>query len=275
MITLFPSLLALVIKIWLLWYGREALPRKRNLLAFLIALFVLNGAELILLILVGSHADPMWVLKIYYVGAVTSVASFAVLANEIAGLQWAWHTRLHLLAGLGLSALFIGTDWIIQGAQELSYTIAREPGVHYWMFQVYALGGLLSALGALAYGMLRAPSNLERKRNAVVLIAVAPTIASSVLIIALMAMGYPMNATVWLSAMIVILLMAIIWSETTEGLFGILSRVPFTREWRTHRKVRDQINSLMVNVSQENGSASLKSYLQEIEGELVRRAYEA
>jgi DNA-binding NtrC family response regulator len=106
----------------------------------------------------------------------------------------------------------------------------------------------------------------------VIFLAVLPTVISSIVIIILMQFGIAINATIVLPSTITVLLVIVVWSDTTTGLFGVLSVIPGTGERQLRKIINDEVMRISAEVL-DGDHVSLKERLRKIEHQVVGNVY--
>ncbi len=273
---LFACIFAIVVKVWLLWRGGRPLQNSINkpLLVFLLALFVLNITELFALLNVKTGFDALIVLKLYYSALVLSIAALMAMVLHVTGYHWRWVPSVLVAIASSLLAVLLLTPYIVADAQPLQYSITRVAGSHYWIFQLYT--GIFLAVSWLWLGwhafVNTGLSLIAKKRCKVLVLSVTPAILVGLIVLLVMHAGVVTNASIWVSSAISLLLIALVYTETEQGVFGFLSGMPSTREWKLRRHVGHQIDRLTVDViGSEHGS--LKACVHSIECQLVMQTY--
>lgn len=263
-----PAMLALAIKVWLLTRRKE-IHRNQALLGLFLALSLLNVAEIVLL-LQPSWANLMDWLRIYYVGAAGSVASLFLFCVRVCLRQYLYVLVVPVLAlAAAIGALFGFSDALISGHDRMAYTVTRIPGEHYWVFQGYALTLFLMSVIVLVWGYRFSKDKTIRRHAFASFIAILPPILVGTLILAVMAMGYSINAVIYLPIAISFTLIMLVLADSSEDMRSILPYVPGTRESQMFYQVKQVVfnqnmghkeqikafkNILSKNLVEEHGS---------------------
>ncbi|MDG2176163.1 MAG: hypothetical protein P8M72_08560 [Gammaproteobacteria bacterium] len=265
----FPSFLAIAIKLWLLVNSN-----KRNLLVThwpLMLVLLGTGVTNLLQFLTFSQLITPGVaaLEIYYLGVILSI--FGLLCLSIRNIKLSAQLTLyfsHILNGLTtvLVLLVLGTDLVIAGYQMIGSSITRLAGPYYWLFQVYAMFGLLLAIGLNVYGAFGESSSGHKCKAT--LLCFLPIVISGIAIILLMQAGANINASLILPLATTYLLLALIYIENKDKVFKILVRMPFTHERKGFKLLTAEIEHFLGEAS--NGDkVTLKKLTKAIERHVV------
>ena len=262
-----PSVSALAIKIIIFWLGRHTLRAISPwFLAFLIAFCGVNLVELITFTYVSRPYEATPWLTLYYLFAVASCILLLGLSLETSGYLSPRKGQALLAVG-GLCALvLIIPGAAIAGVDSIGYSITRVPGPLYWVLPLSIVSTLLGSLAVLGYSYRRNPDPVRRRRALVLLIANVPMVTMVVIVTLLMQLGFRINAVVFVSFCINILLVVLLYTEKQARLFNFLAMIPATREHR----ISDNLSQLLFN----RPSLSLKDAQQAFERELVNGAME-
>lgn len=230
-----PSVSAIAIKILMVWYGRKMIMEANMWLwLFLAGLFSINLFELLTFYLPIEHDSPasLFLLKFYYIAAVGAGAAFVVLSLDLAKKATRrWRMGIAITSVIAAAAIII-PDAALSGVQSIGYSITRVSGPWYWIIQVAIPGYLLIATVLLMVSAIKNKEWLVRRRALALLLGMAPTVVSVLLVMIFMQLGYRINATVIVSFCINILLGVLIYTEREHGLFRFLSFIPATSEYK-------------------------------------------
>lgn len=270
-----PSLLAITLKIAIFLRYHGSLRRENiDLGLFFLAVFFLNIAELFS-INAGDHAEntQMLILLAYYCSVIFIIHSFASLSLEYSGFQWQ-KDKIKLGLKLALAVLILATIFsrsVIAGVEPMNYSLTRLAGENYWLFQIYALSGLVFAVGLLVRGLRKITSNIGRQRCLVVLLSASAPILMTMAVIVLMALGININGAIFMSLALTFMLAMMVYAEEKTRLFRLLTFVPYSRERRFHKKLLQQITQC-ISISDDPNqqqSLQLKEMMKEFEGSVV------
>lgn len=229
----FPSAIVLAIKIWLFFYARHTLINENRVLGvFLAALLLLNLSELIGYNYLQDIPNALTPLLCYYAALICTIYAFVNLSASMSGVLWLYRPVVQGVLAVILVILMFGSEQLIAGVQSIGYSYTRVPGPYYWVLPLYIVINLLLAIALLCFGVFRHDERIMRRRCLVVLLGFLPTVLVMFLIIALMTLGYKMNASVLISITTTIFLLVLIVTENKLSLFNLLRKIPFTEENR-------------------------------------------
>ncbi|MEX1032175.1 MAG: helix-turn-helix domain-containing protein [Cellvibrionaceae bacterium] len=228
-----PSMIAVTIKLIMVWYGRNMIMNANAWLwAYLGSLFGLNCLEMVSFLFsqTPESSGAKYFLGTYYFFAITSNTLFLALSLQLVG----WFNRISCfvvvtLTTVGLLLIVIPNAAFI-GVESIGYSVTRIAGPYYWVIQIIVVGSLISSFVLLAVAGKSSADWYRRRRATALLIGSAPTVVAILIIMVLMQMGFQINATVVVSLTINILLGVLIYTEYEYGLFKFLSFIPSTQE---------------------------------------------
>ena len=267
-----PSLLALLIKTWLFWFGRRSLlDYNISLGFFLVALFCLNLAEFNLFFYVDKPEQAMGWMLFYWLSAILAVSSFVYLSGQLSG----YPISLRHIMPLTFIMLFIlySTNLFVAGTEAISYSVTRIKGDYYNFLQIYILVHLFIGLSLLGYAGFRHKDKWIRKKCSIIFIAMLPTVVAVATVLFLMQIGIHVNATGIVSLTVVFFLVAIIFTETKYSLLNLLVIAPLSRESRYLKQILSPAVNFLFFIY--NGKKiRLKDQLKQIEMVLIMTALE-
>ena len=269
-----PSLVALLIKGILFAVARGRLFRRNTALAvFLVALFALNLAEFMLLINSTSSSASLWIMKGYYTAAMFAAAAFLVLTLSLSSPDKLAFPVLLFTAGL-MSAFIIAGDSLIAGTRLISYSVTKVPGDYYWVIQAFILLNVIPGLIILGINAFKSPDQIVRQKSTVTLIAAAPMGIFTISIMAAMAYGYSINATVVQPLLSSLLLVILVLTEAKYHLFRFLSYIPLTPEYKVRTRAQTMVNQAISELY-TNHKLALKDLRSEFETALIELAIQS
>ncbi len=268
-----PSVMALLVKVWLCINVRKTFQRENITLAsFLVSLFFLNLIELTSFHYISSDLSVQRiVLNLYYVSLIFTIATFFCLSVFLSYASRLNRPILVLALATLISIAVCFTDLIISGVKPIAYSGTRIPGQYYWIIQLYVVCALIASAILLIAGVLNLEERLARVRCGIVLAAFLPTILSIIAVAALMEMGLEINATMWVSSGTTLFLLVIIYTEDRFDLFKLLEKIPFTEENKKSKAHYNSLRKLFFN-SQYGSKVDLRELLQNIEDAILENA---
>lgn len=273
---LIPSITAICFKIAIFLRYQDSLRRENfNLCVLFLAAFMLNLVELISFERTYSHDTSLLILIAYYCCAVFIVHGYLNIAIEYSKLTWhkkAIQLGLNVLLAIVTLALIFDRGVIADYELGMGgYALTKIEGSRYWIFQIYALGGMAAALGLLISGARKLDSNLQRRQCLVFLLSSLAPVLITTGVILLQAQGFPVSAGIFMSLAFTVMLAIIVYAEEKSRLFRLLTMVPFSSERKLHSKLLQQITECVaINDSPDSESnLNLKQMMKSLEGSVV------
>jgi hypothetical protein len=269
-----PSVLAISIKIGIFLRYHTSLRRENlELGIFFLAVFFLNIFELLSIKTEFSEQTSLLILLSYYCSVVFIIHGFINVSLHYS--QFKWHTATIktalnvILAALVVAIIFSRS--LIAAAETLNgFTLTAVTGDFYWVIRAYLLLGLSFAVGLLIHGMRQGSSNVLRQKCLVVLISSATPVMVAVGVTILMSLGVHINAAIFMSLALSLMLGLMVYAEEKTRLFRLLTIVPYTRERQLHRQLLSKITDC-VSISDDPTlrSLNLRQMMKELEGSVV------
>ena len=271
MIYALPALVAIVIKVAMVWWSRRLLLETWPFFAFLACLAAHNLFE------IGFYIDPSPELKTammygYYVASVFALGFGLVFGVAL----WRAHLAVKaaaLAAGSAglIGALVVGTDFVVAGFEPLNFSYTRIPGPGYIVFPIYALVCLGGMTGAIILSIRGASNNYVKARNSLILAGFVPFVLVVGMVPVLMTMGFAVNAAMVVPVTTTIFLLVILYALSHDAIFDIRSLIIGTEQF--HRLKRLVAHVAYVHRSPE--SSTPNDLLNDLELEIYRQALKA
>ncbi len=273
---LIPSIVAICFKVAIFLRYQDSLRKENfNLCVMFLAVFLLNLVELISFERAYSYETSLLILIAYYCCGTFVVHGYLNIALEYSKFSWhAKEIRIFLNVLLAIITLCLIFDRGFIADWELGmggYALTKVEGSRYWIFQIYALGGVAAAASLLVYGMRNLESNLQRRQCLVFLLSsLAPVLIMSGVIV-LQAQGVPISAGIFMSLAFTFMLAIIVYAEEKSRLFRLLTMVPYSSERKLHAKLLQQITECVtINDSPDaDSNLNLKQMMKSLEGSVV------
>lgn len=272
---LIPSFLAICLKLAILFRYQRSLTRENIALCiFFVAVFLWNLIELVFLD--GNYSDQVnfFLLVCAYCSIIFLVHAFLSIAIEYAKPRWQKLEQIKLALNLFLGYLVVSVIFdrgMIAGFEPNGFTLTKIPGERYWIFQIYLLAGVLTALTLLVNGVVKLKDNLDKQRCLAVLLAAVPAAAVGIFVVISQALGAGSTATIFQSLGFTLMLGVLVYAEKKSRLFKLLTFIPFTRERKLHKKILAQITDcIAINDDPSTQQPiNLKHMMREFEGLVV------
>lgn len=254
--TSIPALIALVLKLGLLTYALFT-PRRNfltNLFLVLVAVFtVQNVVEFVGLNELAARGAVKeleaygfaWVAFLMVAVAVLLHISLRVSFDlpELPGGR-AVATLIYAPL-LGLLYLLLFTDLVIQGFRPYLDAVVRVPGPYYFLAATYFALYILASLANLIYGARRGrPSATARARNRLWLLAILPTAALVMYLVAAQHLGIAkLTGAVYLPITVTFFLLVTAYAISHQRLFDVDILFPWSRNRRERVAFRARIDA--------------------------------
>ena len=270
-----PSLLALIIKLWLFKVAGRRLFLDNPMLAFfLCSLLGMNINEFGYYAFANEATVLLPVLLLFYITVVYAVAAYFLMVIDM--LYPVRFVKTGLLSVATLLAMVTATtDLVIADAVRTDYSITRVAGEFYWVMQAYLLVLLVGGLFLLARGALKNTQSMIRKRCLAILLGTSPVILTGIGILAAIQLGFEPNGALILSLMTTVTLILLIYIESRYRLFLFLSYVPYTRERQIRKAVTDLVAESVEALFKSGGALDMKAVSGKFESALIEMAIEA
>lgn len=266
-----PSFIALVLKLWVLWYARRRIQENPILLLTIVIMLIWNGAEFLSFSEWRQHFAGDLLLYSYYIGLTLTTGALAHVIGRVFKIQqMAFYTVLWVTC-LSCTMLIAIPGLALLGHEEISYSITRIPGPLYPVWQMYIVSVICAMLGALIYGSAQLKELLQRRRCFALLIGLSPLLGTGIVILISMQLGMAINGTMLLSLMSSFFLLTLLYTEQRYNLFRLLSFVPYTPEHALNKRF-EQAVARMRQDSYTANSNGLKGPLKELEALCLQMA---
>ena len=259
-----PAIVALLVKIAIVYFSRSGLLNSRTtktFLALLIVLSIANVLELLSYYYKDTLPGTLIALRIYYVTLLLLFAFLfqisVLILDETVGKKVGLGNYI-LSGGMALAMLF--TDLFITGATSLGYTVTRIAGEYYPVFQLYAVLMLILSISTCIYGFKKAEHHFTRIQSMYVLIAVFFLALPIVIAIVLMLFEIKVNAAIILPIGTSIFLVVMTYGLNAEGLYDLRVWIPGTVMFKLHRSFHKEF---MLNLDGTEMSAKERNQAHE------------
>lgn len=267
MIWIIPSVTALLIKSFLFFYSN--VHKKKYFFYFLISTFFLNLVEMIAFFRLGHD---LIVLKLYYCAIVFTTLYLLLTCAEISKTMNHFMRHVSLVISYALNVIILFTNEIVLGYEILpNSSITRTPGGYYFVFQIYVLTSILAAIFILIKRAVYENDRQLKRRCIIAIVGFIPFFILSFVLIALMQLGYKVNAAVLLSLATCIMLFVFISLSDKHALFTMMKFVPFSKEREHYLELRKYIEKLTLPAVGEY--IDMKSVFKEMESVVIRNTH--
>lgn len=237
-IYILPALVALVAKLVILFYAQRSPGQSRMFFSLVLILACHNLCE-VLIFLEFSSGERYEILSAYYVATIWALCFLLIYANEVSRATILKFKTPLIATSVVITLFLVFSNAIIDGGRSIGYVMTAIKGPFYWVFQVFALVMLISTFVLLSAGYKRAKNHLIEIQTLNVLIALAPVMIVCFAIIALMNMGFDINATAVLPLATTLFLLMTLKNEAEHRLTDVRRFLPFSIERKTSNEIMD------------------------------------
>ncbi|MGK0439595.1 MAG: hypothetical protein ACJATK_002555 [Paracoccaceae bacterium] len=233
-----PALIALLTKIWIFVFAKKTNHTSQIFLWLLVFFAANNLSEFLVISQLLNNAVSESLLKSYYVALLFSLAYMCIFTMSVAYKDS--HTKFNLLT-IGIAALMalitFQTNWIVAGAISVDYTVTAVRGAYYFVFQLTVLTGFAWILYTLVRRYLNTLDIDVQLKCFYAGLTLSPIIIMSIIVMAMMQMGYQYTGAILLPFASTFLLLLVVLTEKNNDLIGIQSRLPFSEQRKAEKKI--------------------------------------
>lgn len=248
-----PAIVALVLKLLLLWIVKLMPLRNsesRLFLAFLSVLALHNFSEIMVFNYSGPHEGiiPLRSGLLYFTMSVVAMAVLLHLMLVRLRSSTDWNVPveqckwfLYVPGGVVLVMLWM-TDDMIKGFVPFEFSYTRVPGPLYIWFEIYALAYLVASLAILIVSTVCSINRSQKRKNIITLFGMTPIIVLPVVVIALQGIGLNLfNLPLWFALALTFFLMVMAYAIYEYRLFDVFFHLPGTRLHRRRTRFHQGI----------------------------------
>ena len=240
-IYIMPALLALTVKLFLLFVARNERNGSSIFFTLLLLLACHTMAEVLVYIEYFKGDYSTHVLRWYYVMTLCGVAAILVYAFQISNLLSSLRSISVTAVALSicLSLFILLTDSVVSGATSIGYALTAEQGPQYWLFQLLFVGILFLISGVLIRGYLTAKDHVAEIQCGYTFLGLLPIVIVALSVVALMGFGMQINAAGIIPICTTFFLLITIKGERAHTLTDVRRHIPFSLERRTSGEIMD------------------------------------
>ena len=240
-IYIIPALIALVVKLFLLFVSRNGSGRSSVFFTVVLLFACHNLAEVLayLEFFRGNYSDH--ILRWYYVMTLCGVSAILVYALEISDLK----RPIRIVSGavvvlaISLSLFILLSDSVVSGAISIGYALTADQGPQYWLSQILFVVMYLLISGVLIRGYLTAKDHVTEIQCSYTMFGLLPIVLVALSVVVLMGFGVSINAAAIIPICTTFFLLITIKGELTHKLTDIRRYIPFSLERRTSSQIMD------------------------------------
>ncbi|MFQ5994625.1 MAG: helix-turn-helix domain-containing protein [Acidiferrobacterales bacterium] len=254
-----PAMLALLAKGGIFLYARFS--RTHNLrtqiyLWFLFALAIQNIAEIAAFYYDGPKQPLPIQLSEGYIYFSASIIAIALLVHLASVLGWdkQARNRMVLIVIYAPAALLQGLLWFspsfVTGFEPMAYTYTKVPGELYFLFEIYTVAYLSTAVVLLIHGSLKQQTTSKRLRNKLMLVGMLPIFLVVVAVVSLQHLGLQyFNTTVTLPIAVTFFLIVTAYATHQHRLFDIEFYIPWSKVRRRKTAFYHRIRAMIAEIA--------------------------
>ena len=263
-----PALLALLIKLGLIYIYRKSVKASTCFLVMVVVFALHNLCEVLAFWEFFHGLNGEFLLKTYHVISLTSLLVICWTVNEVSEIESRNYLKFYGFLVALASSVIVFTDHVISGAGTLSYVITAERGPLYSVFQIMALSLIVMLLYQIYIGYSQAKTHSAQIKSAYMGIALLPQVAAVVIVIIMMNMKLPINGAVIFPLATSLFVFILLAAEHKHQIMDVRRFIPFSDE----RKTSNQIMDIFSKYAQDR--ASYREAVNDIEKLLVEHKYE-
>ncbi|WP_139309902.1 helix-turn-helix domain-containing protein [Teredinibacter haidensis] len=220
----------------------------------------MNICELGVFRVANNQGDGLTALIIYYAFALIAAYSTLALTLTNTTIKTKWWLYPLGTVFLFVEAVLLTPGAAIAGAQSIGYSITRISGPFYIVIQLGLLVPLVTMVCVLGFTILTSKQRSARTLAKTYMFAFAPMATIAILVVLLMALGFKINASGFISVTVCLTIWILFFTSTEKNQYVFLSFIPKTRENKS-------VYTIATNLAcPENG---LKQALLELESRII------
>jgi len=265
-----PALTALLVSIVVFFAALQGRKKKEaNAFCIMIFMFICICVCEVLSAFEFFKAERfLYLFKAYYLIALCGLCAIYAYALHVVRETSKRSVLLVYLVALALSGLVLFTKMIISGIEPLGHTQTAIKGSLYIMFQAFSLVLLGLIIATLLRGYLRPKDHLMQIQCSYTLLALFPFVITSLVILAIMAAGYKVNAALILPIVYVAFMLITLVGESRHQITDVRRFMPYSAERYTSNEIMDIFSSFA------RDEISYRDGINEIERLLVLHKYQ-
>ncbi len=210
----------------------------------------------------------IYLVKAYYLVALCGLCSIFAYSLHVARKKSNTRVLLVYTVSFCLSCLVLFTDIVIEGIEPLGHTQTAIRGELYILFQVFSVALLILIIGTLTRGYMSHKDHMMQIRCSYTLLALLPLVFTCLLILVIMAMGYKVNAVLFMPIVHVAFILITLVGESEHQITDIRRFMPYSVERHTSNEIMDIFSSFA------RDEISYRDGINEIERLLVLHKYQ-
>lgn len=255
-----PAVVALIAKAGMYFYARYSKVHNLQTQLYLLFLFSLSIQNLAEIASFAAHQQGLTSPPSGLLYFSSSIVAIAFLLHLALVLRRNSSVRENLplpgivllyIPALVLEILLWFSPLVVAGFEPMSYTYTKIPGPLYFLFQLYAIGYVCGALGALVYGAMRHPSTFRRLQNKLLVLGLFPWVGLVIAIITLQQFGFRgFNSTVTLPLAITFFLAISAYATHQYRLLDIEFFIPWSKVHQRKTAFYNRIQAIVAEIAQ-------------------------
>lgn len=194
--TMVPALFGICVKLWLLITAKKSRWVNTALIGFVSVLTIQGFTELLLFHGFNLDWNTNFIIRCYYLSIIAAMTYGFYYSMDSATYPVVKYIGLAIcLSAVILSGLIFLTDSVISGVVRLAYITTAIKGHAYWAFQLFTLVSIVGWISCLVLNYRNAVDPKEEVRHFYALIALMPLAILSLILLVLIGIGRPLNAT--------------------------------------------------------------------------------
>jgi len=238
-----PALLALIIKIVVLFYAYRSQGQSKMFVLMVSVFACHNISEVLVFLEAAGTIHSPYVISIYYVSSIWALFTVLSYVLEVCRIE-----ILKLKIGVAalasvLTILIVFSHFIIDGERSIGYVVTAVRGPLYWTFQAFSLGIFVSSVALLIKSTNKSKNHLIEIQSSYTLLALSPLVIGALSIMTLMNLGVSVNAAAIMPIATTLFLLITFKSETQHKLTDLRRFLPWSQERRTSSDIMEIFSS--------------------------------
>jgi len=262
-----PAIIAFVVTSYVLVKISQNKTNSKAFISMVLIFLVHHAAEILSFIEFFKNGQTLYILKVYYVATLWFLVITLIYAREVSKLNLPKFDNLLYAYTLIISSLLLFSDTMISDAASIGYVMTAVKGPLYFLFQLTSISLMVSIIGILFSGYRKSNNHLVEIQCIYMLVAFTPILLAGIGIIALMSLGFKINAIAVVPLATTLFLMITMKSEEQHRLTDMRRFMPNSPERKTSQEIMELFSSYA------RDEMSYRDSINEIERLLVIHKY--
>ncbi len=268
-IYIIPALFALMIKLGVLTLSTKGVSKSPLFFTMVLFFACHNVAEVLGILEFFNGERLTQVLRWYYLMTIGALGVMVLYAADISNISRKWggaNLRIFNVCVITLTSalaiLIMFTNALVAGSESLGYIMTSVRGPAYLLFPLFAILSFCLVVSLLVYGYKNAESHRDEISSAYTLLALAPVVIASFVLMGLMVFGVRINATAVLPITTALFLVIMLKTERQHRIIDIRRHIPYSLERKTSAQIMEIFSKYASDeVNYRDGLAEIEKLL--------------